>query len=90
VRAHFIEIEPRGEFTLVIQAQTADDRRRATDSSQPASEEGDWDEARVKRVFQKLTRGGTARGDAVKQIARAAKWDRRRVYQLTMVGNAKK
>ena len=75
-RQHFLENEPRGEFTLVIAGATAD-RRRAT--VEPV-----WDDARVKREFQKLIKEGMPRTEAVKHITQASKWERRRVYQLTL------
>lgn len=87
-QAHFMEQEPRGEFTLVIAGRAGGGWQTAERARSAAIDEN-WDEARVKREFRKLTRGGIAPGDAVKQIARAAKWDRRRVYQITMIDEIK-
>lgn len=75
VRAYFEQNEPRGEFTLVLAGQ-ASARARGAPMQTP------WDETRVRREFQKLVKRGVSRTDAVKQIARAAHWERRRVYQL--------
>lgn len=90
VRAHFLAQEPRGEFTLVIAGRSTDSGRPTTHDQQLTTNDLPWDDARVKREFQKLTRAGVPRSDAVKLISRAAKWDRRRVYQLTMIGETKK
>lgn len=90
VRAHFLAQEPRGEFTLVIAGRATDTSRPMANNQQRKTNDLPWNEARVKREFQKLTRAGVPRSDAVKQISRAAKWDRRRVYQITMIGETRK
>lgn len=81
---HFTENEPRGEFTLVIAGTTVDLSSRSRRARPRAAAEIGWNETRVKREFQKLVQAGIARTEAVKQIARASKWERRRVYQLTL------
>ncbi len=75
VRAHFLENEPRGEFTLGIAG--ASNVKRQTSSIE-------WDETRVRVEFARLMIEGATRSEAVKQIARQAKWDRRRVYQISL------
>lgn len=80
VRAHFATHEPRGEFTLVVQG-------RGTRAARKGTKELDWDEARVQAEFAKLARKNVPRSEAVKQIARASGWDRRRVYQLTLAAD---
>lgn len=77
VRAHFLAHEPRGEFTLVVQGRGARTRRGQ-------AKESEWNEARVRAEFAKLARNNLPRSEAVKQIARASGWDRRRVYRLTL------
>lgn len=81
VRKHFLEHEPRGEFTLVVQGRGAAKGRR----EKPV----EWDEARVRAEFAKLALKNVPRSEAVKQIARASNWDRRRVYQLTLTAEGK-
>lgn len=81
VRAHFLENEPRGEFTLVI---AGNEKREALQDSAAKNENLDWDETRVRVEFAKLMMEGATRSDAVKQIARQAKWERRRVYQISL------
>lgn len=82
VRAHFDETEPRGEFTLVVQG-------RGARAARETGKQIEWDEARVRAEFAKLARKNIPRSEAVKQIARASKWDRRRVYQVTLTGGGK-
>ncbi len=77
VRARFERQEPRGEFTVVIAGASTEHRRQNT-------EETSWDDARVRREFQKLIKRGVPRTQAVKQIAHAAKRERRAVYALTL------
>lgn len=94
VRAYFMENEPRGEFTLVIEGATEDEgrgvrlrtrtkegRARTTDED-PMEEE--WTEARVKQEFGRLAGAGVPRAEAAKRIARESGWDRRRVYQVSL------
>lgn len=77
VRAYFEENEARGEFTLVIEGQTADDGRRTTDMV--------WDDARVKKELRALLKKGVPRTEAVKRIAKASGRERRAVYELTLL-----
>jgi 16S rRNA (cytidine1402-2'-O)-methyltransferase len=110
-QAHFGQIEPRGEFTLVLEGATGDDGQPLDartlsgnargklgtprlpnsvrePSGQAPDERGlqtnlEWDDARVRRAFQELASAGVPRTEAVKRVARAAGWERRRVYVLT-------
>lgn len=77
VRAYFEENEARGEFTLVIEGQMADDGRRTTDMV--------WDDARVKKELRALLKKGVPRTEAVKRIAKASGRERRAVYELTLL-----
>ncbi len=93
VRAYFEVNEPRGEFTLVIEGETSSLRRTTSEVRQrtrrhrtPLTHDERWDDARVRREFKKLVQEGMSRTDAVKQVARAAKRERREVYELTLGG----
>lgn len=77
VRTHFASNEPRGEFTLVVQGGGARTARKGMRLLE-------WDEARVQAEFASLARKNVPRSEAVKQVARASGWDRRRVYQVTL------
>lgn len=76
VRAHFLENEPRGEFTLVIEGRRTGDGGRGTDE--------EWDDARVMKELRALLKKGVPRTEAVKRIARASGRERRAVYELTL------
>jgi 16S rRNA (cytidine1402-2'-O)-methyltransferase len=80
VRAHFDAIEPRGEFTLVIQGASHG-------REQPPNAR--WDAAQVSSEFTKLLRRGIPRTEAVKRIALQSGWERQRVYQATLSTGAK-
>ena len=77
VRAYFLEAEPRGEFTLVIEGRMTNDERRGTNDEM-------WDDARVVREMRALLKKGVPRTEAVKRIARASGRERRAVYELTL------
>ena len=67
-RAHFDEVEPRGEFTLVIGG---------------ASEEHEhWDEERVRAELDQLLAQGLPRPVAARRVATASGWNRSEVYAL--------
>lgn len=77
VRTHFEQNEPRGEFTLVIAGATSAKR-------QSSNVNEIWDDARVLKEMRGLLKKGVPRTKAVKQVARMAGWERRRVYDLTL------
>jgi 16S rRNA (cytidine1402-2'-O)-methyltransferase len=86
VRKHFEKVEPRGEFTLVIQGQTTDGptgtpsgRRR-----QPTARQAKWSDERVRQEVQRLLKQGEPRTEAVKRVARASRRERREVYELAL------
>jgi len=67
-RAHFDEVEPRGEFTLVIGG---------------APEECEcWDEDRVRTALEELLAQGVPRPAAARRVAAASGWSRSEVYAL--------
>jgi len=68
-RAHFDEIEPRGEFTLVIGGAPDEKRER-------------WDEGRVRAALDELLAQGTPRPAAARRVAAASGWSRKEVYRL--------
>jgi 16S rRNA (cytidine1402-2'-O)-methyltransferase len=67
-RAHFDEVEPRGEFTFVI-GGAAEERQR-------------WDEEQVRVTLDELLAQGVRRPDAARRIAAASGWSRAEVYAL--------
>lgn len=70
--AYFAEVEPRGEFTLVIEGATPEQRR--------------WSEAEVRAALEALLRQGVSRSQAAKQVAQASGWSRADVYALSLSG----
>lgn len=68
-RAHFDEVEPRGEFTLVIGGASVEERER-------------WDEERVRTELDKLLAQGESRPAAARRVATASGWNRSEVYAL--------
>nr|HID12858.1 16S rRNA (cytidine(1402)-2'-O)-methyltransferase [Anaerolineae bacterium] len=71
-RAHFDEVEPRGEFTLVI-GGAPEERER-------------WDEERVQAALDELLAQGVPRPAAARRIAAASGWSRAEVYDLGLRG----
>ena len=67
-RAHFDEVGPRGEFTLVIAGETEERER--------------WDAARVREALDELLAQGVPRPAAARRIATASGWSRAEVYEL--------
>ena len=67
-RAYFDEVDPRGEFTLVIGGASEEDQR--------------WDENRVRIKLNELLKQGLRRPDAARQVAALSGWDRSDVYKL--------
>jgi 16S rRNA (cytidine1402-2'-O)-methyltransferase len=68
---HFEQNPPRGEFTLVIAG--------AGDEAQAA-----WDEEQVRSALAELLSQGQDRKEAIKQVAKAAHWPRRKVYKVAV------
>jgi 16S rRNA (cytidine1402-2'-O)-methyltransferase len=67
-RDHFDEVEPRGEFTLVIGGAPQEHVR--------------WDEERVRAALDELLAQGLPRPAAARRIADASGWSRAEVYAL--------
>ncbi len=68
-RSRYAEKEPRGEFTLVIGG---------------AGGEEAWDEEAVREALAERLRQGISRSQAAREVATAAGWRRRRVYELSL------
>jgi 16S rRNA (cytidine1402-2'-O)-methyltransferase len=67
-QSHFEEVEPRGEFTLVIGgAPEASDR---------------WDEGHVRAALEELLAQGLSRPAAARRVAEVSGWARAEVYTL--------
>lgn len=67
-RSHFEEVEPRGEFTLVISG---------------APEVSDhWDEGHVRATLEELLAQGLSRPAAARRVAEVSGWARAEVYTL--------
>jgi 16S rRNA (cytidine1402-2'-O)-methyltransferase len=75
VRAHFLQTEPRGEFTLVI----AGSEKRET-----RNEEREWNDARIVKEIGALLKKGVPRTEAVKRVARESGRERREIYDLAL------
>ena len=67
-RAYFDEVEPRGEFTLVIGGAPQEHER--------------WDEERVRAALDELLAQGLSRPAAARRVAAASGWPRADVYAL--------
>ncbi|HEY72246.1 MAG TPA: 16S rRNA (cytidine(1402)-2'-O)-methyltransferase [Thermoflexia bacterium] len=72
-RAHFDEVEPRGEFTLVI-------------GGAPEGEREHWDERQVRAALDDLLAQGVRRSGAARRVAAISGWGRREVYRLGLEG----
>ncbi|OQY21318.1 MAG: 16S rRNA (cytidine(1402)-2'-O)-methyltransferase [Anaerolineaceae bacterium 4572_32.2] len=72
-RAHFDEVEPRGEFTLVI-------------GGAPEGEREHWDERQVRAALDDLLAQGVRRSVAARRVAAISGWGRREVYRLGLEG----
>ncbi|RLC77154.1 MAG: 16S rRNA (cytidine(1402)-2'-O)-methyltransferase, partial [Chloroflexi bacterium] len=68
-RAHFDEVEPRGEFTLVI-------------GGAPEGEREHWDERQVRAALDDLLAQGVRRSVAARRVAAISGWGRKEVYRL--------
>ncbi|MBU0704562.1 MAG: 16S rRNA (cytidine(1402)-2'-O)-methyltransferase [Chloroflexi bacterium] len=71
-RAHFDQVEPRGEFTLVIGGAP--------------EEQVCWDEGRVRAALDELLGQGVRRSAAARRVAAASGWGRQEVYRLGLEG----
>jgi 16S rRNA (cytidine1402-2'-O)-methyltransferase len=69
-RAHFDEVKPRGEFTLVI-GGASEQRER-------------WDEEQVRAELNELLAQGLPRPAAARRIAAASGWNRSEIYDLDL------
>jgi 16S rRNA (cytidine1402-2'-O)-methyltransferase len=67
LRAHFQEIEPRGEITLVIAGRPAQQR---------------WEAAAVRRALQERLASGESASGAARAVADRSGWPRGEVYRL--------
>ena len=66
LRAHFKEVRPRGEFTLVIAG---------------AKEEA-WEEEKVREALRELRAGGASGREATREVAQLSGHPRREVYKI--------
>ena len=71
---HFERNPPRGEFTLVIAG--------AGEEAQAV-----WDEELVRSALAELLSEGLDKKEAIRRVAKAAHWPRRRVYKVAVVGD---
>ena len=71
-RARFDQVEPRGEFTLVI-------------GGAPQEREC-WEEGRVRAALDELLAQGVRRSAAARRVAAASGWGRQEVYRLGLEG----
>lgn len=76
-RERFAKTAPRGEFTLVIEGKTDDERRKMKDKEP-------WDDAHIREAVRDLIAAGMPRTDAVKRVARESGRERRAVYELAI------
>jgi 16S rRNA (cytidine1402-2'-O)-methyltransferase len=67
-RTHFDQVEPRGEFTLVIGGVPEADER--------------WNESRVRAALDDLLAEGVSRSTAARRVAAASGWSRSTVYKF--------
>jgi 16S rRNA (cytidine1402-2'-O)-methyltransferase len=71
VLAHFQQVDPRGEITLVI-------------GGAPHQAPVEWDADQVRTALIIHLTQGSSRKDAAKAVAAEAGWDRREVYRLSL------
>jgi 16S rRNA (cytidine1402-2'-O)-methyltransferase len=67
LRAHFQEIEPRGEITLVVAGRPAEQR---------------WEAEAVRRALQERLASGESASRAARTVADRSGWPRGEVYRL--------
>jgi 16S rRNA (cytidine1402-2'-O)-methyltransferase len=68
LRAHFQQVEPRGELTLVVAGRPPEERR--------------WEAAAVRRALQELLASGESASGAARAVADRSGWPRGEVYRL--------
>lgn len=78
VRRHFQEVEPRGEFTLVVHG------RETVARGKTGARHIVWSDERVKKQVRSLLKKGVSRTEAVKRVAREGQRERREVYELAL------
>jgi len=69
IQEHFGNVEPRGEFTLVIAGATRSDR---------------WDEDTVRKAVIACLEEGMSPSQAARKVASQSKWPRQEIYRITM------
>lgn len=69
LRRHFQEVEPRGEFTLVVSGAGPAER---------------WSEAQVRAALRERSRLGEAPSRAARHVAEHSGWPRGEVYRLSL------
>ena len=67
-RAHFIENEPRGEFTLVVAGKKQADTK--------------WTEAQLKSALEAGIAAGESPSSLAKTLAKESGWKRREIYEM--------
>lgn len=69
IQVHFRNVEPRGEFTLVIAGETRSDR---------------WDEDTVRKAVIACLEEGMSPSQVARQVASQSKWPRQEIYRITL------
>jgi 16S rRNA (cytidine1402-2'-O)-methyltransferase len=69
IRAHFSDVEPKGEFTLVVAGRKKKEL---------------WEEDAVRKSVLQLLEGGISPSEAARQVAADSGWKRRDVYKMTL------
>jgi 16S rRNA (cytidine1402-2'-O)-methyltransferase len=77
VRKYFDQVEPRGEFTLVIHGASGEGKA-------VSAKQASWSDERVKRRVRALMTKGVPRTEAVKRAAREGRRERREVYAMSL------
>lgn len=75
VRAHFLQTEPRGEFTVVL----AGNKQRDTKAG-----DSEWNDERIVREIRTLSEQGFSRTEAVKRVAKSSGRKRNEIYDLAL------
>lgn len=68
IRTHFIENEPRGEFTLVVAGKSR--------------ERSNWTAAQLKSALEAGVAAGESPSSLAKRLAKDSGWNRREIYQM--------
>jgi 16S rRNA (cytidine1402-2'-O)-methyltransferase len=69
LRAHFSDVEPKGEFTLVVAG---------------AQKGRLWEEVAVRDALRQLLEDGAGPSEAARQVAAESGWNRRDVYKMIL------